>query len=59
MDLLQAHLLRLDEGYGGDCGECMVRPFDWRYKLFIPNGLADWLGLELLELLSTQLSNNY
>ena len=51
MDLLQAHLLCLEVGYGGDYNKCVARPFNSeRYEYQLPNRLADLLGLELLQL---------
>ena len=40
MDLLQAHLLRLEEGYGGDYGKYVVRPFDWKIQI----SSSKWAG---------------
>ena len=34
MDLLRAHLLRLEESYGGDYDKCVNRPFDQKVRTF-------------------------
>ena len=33
MDLLQVHLLRLEEDYGGDYDKCIARPFNQKVRI--------------------------
>ena len=34
MDFLLVHLFCLEAGFGGDCGKCVAKPFDYKVRAF-------------------------